>query len=67
MTPAQKNVLDWIRGFHAMNGRMPTQREIAEARGTSQAAVHSMLDRLEAAGAITRDKRKRRAITLVGA
>jgi DNA-binding IclR family transcriptional regulator len=64
VTPQQQKVLDWIRAFHAANGRMPTQRAIAAAFDVSQAAVHSMLERLEAGGAISRAKGKRYGIAL---
>ena len=64
MTPQQQKVLEWIRLYSAAHGRMPTQRAIAAAFDVSQAAVHSMLDRLEAAGALTRTKGKRYGIAL---
>jgi repressor LexA len=64
LTDRQLEVLDFIREYRESHPFAPTQREIAKQFKFSQAAAWSMLERLEAAGAIVREGRRRRNVRI---
>jgi repressor LexA len=65
-TSRQKEILDFIRDYHATAGYMPTLREIMRAFrfGSTNAAV-CHLDALEAKGYIERDSQVARGMRLL--
>jgi repressor LexA len=66
LSERQQQVLEYIRKTVAERGYPPSVREIGEAVGlSSPSTVHSHLSSLVAAGAITRDPSKPRAIMIV--
>jgi len=66
LSERQQQVLEHIRKTVAERGYPPSVREIGEAVGlSSPSTVHSHLSSLVAAGAITRDPTKPRAIMIV--
>ena len=65
LTPKQQRIYDFIQDFAAQHGYPPSVREIGAAVGLkSPSTVHFHLKGLEAAGLITKDKGKTRAITV---
>jgi repressor LexA len=66
LSERQQQVLEYIRKTVAERGYPPSVREIGDAVGlSSPSTVHSHLSSLVAAGAITRDPSKPRAIMIV--
>lgn len=59
------NVYDFIRGFFAEHGYSPTLREIANACFMSTTTVVRYLDKLCAAGRISRELQRPRSIALL--
>ena len=67
LTPKQQRIYDYIVEFTAEHGYPPSVREIAAAVGLkSPSTVHFHLKALEAAGVITKEEGKTRAITVAG-
>ena len=67
LTPKQQQIYDFILSFSGRHGYPPSVREIGEHVGLkSPSTVHFHLKGLEAAGLITKDKGKTRAITVSG-
>ena len=65
LTPKQQQIYDFILSFSGRHGYPPSVREIGEHVGLkSPSTVHFHLKGLEAAGLITKDKGKTRAITV---
>jgi len=52
MTPRQKDVLDFIRGYIELNEYPPTLQEIADKIGTNKSNVNRLVRGLEARGKI---------------
>lgn len=62
----QREILNFIGGYSAENGRPPTLREIAaECEISSTSVVVYHLDRLQAAGFVERDAQVSRGIRLL--
>ena len=65
LSPKQQQIYDYIISFSAEHGYPPSVREIGAYVGLkSPSTVHFHLKGLEAAGLITKDKGKTRAITV---
>ncbi len=63
MTPKQKRVLDYIKGYWAENGYAPSYRDIADGTGMkSMAHVFSMVKQLHERGFITKMSERARSI-----
>ena len=68
LTPKQQQIYEFILSFSNLHGYPPSVREIGEHVGLkSPSTVHFHLKGLEAAGLITKDKGKTRAITVSAA
>lgn len=68
LTVRQQAVLDFLREFHIQHGYAPSSREIQRGLGFSSASVaRHYLAMLEQKGAIERQARKARGLTLRGA
>lgn len=68
LTRRQKEILEFIRAFHAEHGIAPTHREICERFGySSYGTVHKHLKLLQQKGYLRRDWNQKRGIELVRA
>jgi repressor LexA len=66
LTPRQKEILEFIRGFRGEHGYSPTHREICERFGfTSYGTVHKHLKLLEKKGFLRRDWNQKRGVALL--
>ena len=65
LTRHEMDVMRFLCGYRDARGISPTLREIAAAIGMSKSATWVRLQRLEAAGAIRRLRRRRQAIDVV--
>jgi len=66
LTLRQKEMLDFIRSYHATNGIAPTYTEMMAATGrVSKSGVYRVLQALEERGHIRRMKDRARAIELI--
>lgn len=67
LTPKQQQIYDYIVSFSAQHGYPPSVREIGEYVGLkSPSTVHFHLKGLKAAGLITQEEGKTRALTISG-
>lgn len=67
LSPKQQQIYDYIISFAAQHGYPPSVREIGEHVGLkSPSTVHFHLKGLEAAGLISKEEGKTRAITICG-
>ncbi|GAB6064107.1 transcriptional repressor LexA [Deferrisoma palaeochoriense] len=67
LTPKQKRVLEFVRGYWARHGVAPTQQEIARHFGfRSLGTVQNYLKRLEAQGVLRREWNARRSLEVGG-
>ena len=63
-SPAQQQILDFIRGFSDQHGYPPSIPEIASGVGRAYSSVKEQLQRLERMGYITREPNVARSLTL---
>lgn len=64
LTPRQREVLDWIKGFIREHGMPPTVREIGEAFGIKSSSVFDLLKALERKGYLQRGDLGARSLIL---
>lgn len=68
ISPRQKRIYEFIKGYISSNGQAPTFQEIGDYFGySSTATVHRIVGILEGEGLITRKRKAWRCIQLVGA
>lgn len=65
LTPRQREILDWVKGFIADNGMPPTIREVATAFGFQVASARDFLNALQRKGYLER-RRGARALVVKG-
>jgi repressor LexA len=65
LTERQSDVLAFIETFMMRNGFSPSVREISEGMSVQLQAIHTHLQKLRTAGAITFEDRKARTIQVV--
>lgn len=66
LTPRQRQVLEWVRGFIRERGMPPTMREIGGAFEIKSSSVFDLLLALERKGHLERGERRARALILKG-
>jgi repressor LexA len=64
LTPRQKAVLDFIRGYRKERGVSPTMDEIAESLDLNKKTVYEHLTRLRGRGAVEWDRYRSRSLKL---
>jgi len=67
LTPRQADVLQFVRDYIGQRGCSPSMAEISAALKCSPPSACRLLQRLEKRGAIIRDPRLHRSITLAAA
>ncbi len=65
LSPIQKRILAFIRGYAAANGYAPSLREIADGTGRAFSTVDYQVRRLETLGWIRRHPNRPRALVLL--
>lgn len=62
LSETQIAIVEFVTDYRKTNHRAPTYEEIADGIGVAVRAVQYQLDKLEAAGVVTRERRNRRVV-----